>query len=60
MEPSLSESRLNDAYVALRNLLRAKFVSAGTKERVARAVEQLNKEAFVDTVIKKNIDDEAA
>jgi hypothetical protein len=52
LEPRLSESRLDDVYVALKNLLRAKFMTAATKEQAARVVEELNKEAFAQTVMR--------
>jgi hypothetical protein len=59
LELGVSESRLTDVYVALRNLLRAKFVSPDTKEQAARAIQELQKEAFVDAVLETDVKEPA-
>lgn len=45
-------SKVDDAYVALRNLLKARLMSSGTRESALRAVEQLNREALAKTILE--------
>lgn len=54
----MSKSALNDAYIALRNLLTGRVLSPATREQASRAVEELHKEALTKTLL--NINPEAS
>jgi hypothetical protein len=61
LEPCLSESRINEVYVALRDLLKAKFITSSTKEQAVRVLETLNKEARTEAIrTTEKLDDKAA
>jgi hypothetical protein len=47
-----SVSKLDEAYVALRNLLKARLLSPSTRESALRAVDRLYGEALAQTVLK--------
>ena len=56
----MSNTRLTEVYVALRELLRARFVSPQTRQQAVRAIDELRKEALIEAVLDKHIEDKAA
>ena len=45
-------SKVDEAYVALRDLLKARLMSRQTRETALRAVENIQREAIVKTILE--------
>lgn len=55
--PVVSKTNEDSAYVALRKLLDARLLSPETRERANRALREINKDAFKETIRQNLIED---
>ena len=53
----VSKTNEDSAYVALRKLLDARLLSPETRERANRALREINKDAFKETIRQNLIED---
>ncbi len=54
----MSKSNEDSAYVALRKLLDARLLSPETRRKAKRALREINKDAFKETIRQNLLDDD--